>query len=379
MTIETPRYSDVTVAISDVVNYLERTKELYGQDLESRFGLIVGDMRNIVTGVLICLDITESVLDEAIEKGCNLLVTNQPLFVQSLEKITPEGYAGKCAIKAIKHGLAIYVFNTNLDYLGYGASHRIASLIGLQEIQPIVPKTEKLCKLTTFVPSYAEKHVIESLYRVGAVLETQNLAGHLSSVVTRVGYATNPSYLSDCHAGSKLEVSQENQLTFIVPIHFVERVLQILLHVHPYKKVVYYLEQIEVTVESMGTGVIGVLPVALPSKYFLKYVKTKLTLSYLQHTSYCDQLIKTVAIYAGNGGWMLAEVLNKQIDAFVTTGLLYEQFLEANGNTLLVDIGYYATRLGVKKLILALLSKEFNNIVVLRCKTITNPVHYIND
>ncbi|ROT47220.1 Nif3-like dinuclear metal center hexameric protein [Candidatus Cardinium hertigii] len=376
MTIAAPRDSDSTIVVSDVVNYLEQVVQLHYQNTLVKSGLIVGDMCNIVTGILICLDITEIILDEAIEQGCNLIITNQPLLLQPVDKITPESYAGKCVIKAIRHGLSIYIFNTNLDHLGSGASHRIANLMELQNIQPIIPKKEIVYKLTTFVPSHVEKHLIETLYRVGAVLAAHNLAGHVSSIPTKVSYATEPSCSSN-FVGSKFEISQESQLTFIIPMHFREKIIQTLLHAHPYEKVTYYVEQIEVTVENMGSGVIGILPIELPAKYFLKYVKTKLTLSYLQHTNYLDQPIKKVAIYAGNGGFLLETVLNKNINTFITTGLQYEQFLAANGKTLMVDIGHYATRLGVKKLILALLSKEFNNIVVLRCKTLTNPIHIL--
>jgi putative NIF3 family GTP cyclohydrolase 1 type 2 len=86
-----------------------------------------------------------------------------------------------------------------------------------------------------------------------------------------------------------------------------------------------------------------------------------------------------VAIYAGIGHRLLQEVLDAKIDAFITTGVHYQDYLEASGRMLLLDIGYHATQLGLKKVIVAILSKEFNNIVILRCKTTTNPIHYINN
>lgn len=372
---EALRYSDTAVAISNVINYLEQKVQLPRQNSVALSRIVVGDIDHIVTGILIALDITEAVLDEAIEKGCNFIIVNQPIFIEPLAQIIPESYVGRCVIKAIKHELTIYVFNTNLDHLGRGASHRIANLIELQEIHPIIPHKVILYRLTTFVPPHAEKHLIQSLCQVGAVLATQNL----TSVAVNVHYGAGSEPLSHFPAGSKLEFSQESQLNFILPTPCRERIIQTLLQVHPYEKVTYYLEQVEVVVNNMGSGVVGTLPIELPEKYFLKYIKTKLALSYLQHTNYFDQPIKNVAVYAGSGGWLLKEVLSKKIDAFITTGLQYEQFLEANGKTLLIDIGYHTTRLGLKKLILALLSEEFNNIVILCCKTITNPVHYIND
>lgn len=370
-----PKYNDTSVTISDVVNYLEQKVPLQSQHHVTTPHIVVGDVTHIVTGILIALDITEAVLDEAVEKGCNFIVVNQPIFIDPLAQVIPENYAGKCVIKAIKHQLTIYVFNTNLDHLGRGVSHRITNLIELQEMRPIIPHKAVLYRLTTFVPLHAANHLVQSLCQVGAVLATQNL----TSVAAPVHHAAYSAHLSDFTAGSDLEFSQESQLSFILPTPYKEQIIQTLLQVHPYEKVTYYLEQIEAIEDNMGSGVVGTLPIELPEKYFLKYIKTKLNLSHLQHTNYFDRPIKNVAVYAGSGGGLLKEVLSKKIDAFITTGLQYEQFLEANGKTLLIDIGYHASRLGLKKLILALLSKEFNNIVVLRCKTITNPIHHIND
>ncbi|MCT4697183.1 Nif3-like dinuclear metal center hexameric protein [Candidatus Cardinium sp. TP] len=361
MTIKAPRYSDTVVTIADIINCLEQKVQLSQHSIATS-GVVVGDIGNVVTGILIALDITEALLEEAVEKGCNFIIVHQPIFVEPLAQIIPESYAGRCVIKAIQHALTIYVFSSNLDHLGRGTSHRMANLIELQQTRPIMPHKVMLYRLTTFVPPHATKPLMQALCQVGALLATQNLTG-----------------VAACAADARLEFAQESQLAFIVPMPCKEQIIQTLLHVHPYEKVTYHLEQVEVIVNSTGSGLLGTLPIELPAKYFLKYIKTKLTLAHLQHTNHFDRPIKNVAVYAGSGGWLLKEVLHKKIDAFITTGLQYEQFLEANGKTLLIDIGYHATRLGLKRLILALLSKEFNNIVILRCKTITNPVHHIND
>ncbi|WP_339044192.1 Nif3-like dinuclear metal center hexameric protein [Cardinium endosymbiont of Tipula unca] len=384
MKIESPTCSDTAISISDIVHYLEQTIQLCSEHTLFQFGLVVGNPQKTVTGILICLDITEELLDEAIEKKCNFIITNQPLLTNALHQVTPESYAGRCMIKAIQHNLAIYVFSTNLDHLGDGSSHRIANFLELQEMQPIVCEKQTLYKLTTFVPPQAEKDLINSLCQSGAMVHSQGFSGHLSTTPVGARYRTDSYGLVSNGTGTNLEILEETQLTFMLPTPCKDKVVQVLLHAHPYKKIPYYLESVETVVENRGSGVIGTLPVELPAKYFLKYVKTKLNLANLQHanvyhTNMSDKPIKTVAVYAGNGSQLLSKVLDKQMDVFITTGLQYEQFLEASGKVLIIDIGYYAARLGVKKLILALLSKEFNNIVILRCKTITNPIHYIND
>ncbi|TDG95732.1 hypothetical protein CCPUN_00160 [Cardinium endosymbiont of Culicoides punctatus] len=381
MEIEDMAYSNL-IPISEVVHYLEQTIRLCSHHDLYQSGLVVGNMQNIVTGILICLDITEELLDEAIEKNCNFIIANQPLLIDPLHKITPETYAGKCVIKAIRHDLAIYIFGTNLDYLGSGASHRIAKFLELQDTWPIICEKQILYKLTTFVPFQAKKDLIATLSGEGALLNNENVMDHLSDALVKGG--SESELFTNWNTRLSLEKVEEIQLTFTFPVVYKEKVIQALLRAHPYRKVSYYLEPIETIVENRGSGVIGTLPVELPAKYFLKYVRTKLNLVNFQfanthHTNISEKPIKVIAIYAGNGSQLLNNALDKQVDVFITTGLRYEQFLEASGRLLMIDIGYYAVRLGIKKLILALLSKEFNNIVILRCKTITNPIHYIND
>ena len=90
-----------------------------------------------VRSILVCVNVTEKVLDEAVEKGCNLVIANHPIYIRSLV-ITPAYHGERCIIKAIKHNLSIYVIHNNFDALGDGMSSRFASLIGLEDLHPIV-------------------------------------------------------------------------------------------------------------------------------------------------------------------------------------------------------------------------------------------------
>lgn len=287
MNTERKGSADSGVLVSDVVHFLEEIVSLNSADSLKGVGLVVGDRSSTVTGILVCLSVTEEVLEEAIEKDCNLLVASYPICPCSLERITPESYRGRFVIKAIHNRVSIYILNGHLDHLGFGPSHRIADLIGLTELKPLIVHPPSAYKLPPPLPTHHALH--------------------------------------------------------------------------------------------KGRGLMGVLPVGLPTKYFLKYVKTKLNLLHLQHTRELDEPIKKVAIYAGSDHWLFQKALDEKIDAFIATGFRYQDFLEANGRMLLLDIGHHATQFGLKKLIVALLSKEFNNIVVLRCKTATNPVYYTSN
>ena len=354
--------SNSSTIVSDIVNYLEQTvPPLVDTAIKGRIGFIVGNLLDTVRSILVCVNVTEKVLDEAVEKGCNLVIANHPIYIRSLV-ITPAYHGERCIIKAIKHNLSIYVIHNNFDALGDGMSSRFASLIGLEDLHPIVFTKEEIYKLTTVVPAHAEQSMIASFYQSGVVTVTGNPAGHMSMV-----------------ANSGDGGLQERIITFFIPVCFKEKAIQLLFHVHPYEKVIYYVEPLEMMSKNKGRGLIGKLPIELPAKYFLKYIKTKLGLMRLKHTCEIDFTVKTVAVYAGVGDFLLEKIYNKGIDAFITAGLQYDHFLEAKGKILILNVDRHAAWVGVKKRIIALILKEFNNITMLRCQTVTNPIHYIND
>ena len=113
------------MTIQDVTNYLESIAPLQYQEGYDNAGLIVGDDKNVISGVLVCLDSTEEIIDEAIERKCNLIVAHHPIVFSGLKKITGNNYVERTIIKAIKHDIAIYAIHTNLDNVLNGVNEMI--------------------------------------------------------------------------------------------------------------------------------------------------------------------------------------------------------------------------------------------------------------
>lgn len=93
-----------------------------------------------LTGVLVCLDITEQVIDEAIEKNCNMVVSHHPLIFQPLKRVCGQTYQQRCVAKAILAGITLYSAHTNLDNARGGVNHIIASMLGLNNLQWLEPR-----------------------------------------------------------------------------------------------------------------------------------------------------------------------------------------------------------------------------------------------
>ncbi len=118
-----------------VFDALEQYAPLPLQDSYDNAGLQIGlTAEQEVAGALLCLDVTEAVIDEAERMGCNLIVAHHPLLFRGLKSITGRSYVERCVVKAIQKGIGIYAAHTNLDNAEGGVNYRIAEKIGLASL-----------------------------------------------------------------------------------------------------------------------------------------------------------------------------------------------------------------------------------------------------
>ena len=118
-----------------VLDALEQYAPLPLQDGFDNAGLQIGlTAEQEVTGALLCLDVTEAIIDEAEREGCNLIVAHHPLLFHGLKSVTGKSYVERCVIKAIQKGIGIYAAHTNLDNAQGGVNYRIAEKIGLTNL-----------------------------------------------------------------------------------------------------------------------------------------------------------------------------------------------------------------------------------------------------
>lgn len=128
------------MTIGSIIDALEGFAPLPLQDDFDNSGLQIGLTETETTGALLCLDVTEEVVYEAIELGYNLIVSHHPLIFTPLKHITGASYIERCIILAIKHNIAIYSAHTNFDNLLFGVNREIADIIGLSPMGAILSK-----------------------------------------------------------------------------------------------------------------------------------------------------------------------------------------------------------------------------------------------
>lgn len=126
--------------LAEIISLLEQSAPLDYQESWDNAGLQVGQPDSEVSDILLCIDVTEQVLDEALESGCQLVVSHHPLIFHGLKTLRGGSSVERCVMKAIKHDIAVYSAHTNMDnWLQGGVNARIARKIGLEHCEPLVP------------------------------------------------------------------------------------------------------------------------------------------------------------------------------------------------------------------------------------------------
>lgn len=180
--------------IKDILSTLESIAPPHLQESYDNAGLIVGDPEAAVTGVLFCLDSTEAVVNEAVEKGCNLVVAHHPIVFRGLKRLNGANYVERTVMQAIRQNVAIYAIHTNLDNVYHlGVNTKIAEKLGLTKTRILAPKPGQvdigaglLGELPTVVPEMEFLQNVKKNLRATCVRHTA-LRGKLVRTVAVCG------------------------------------------------------------------------------------------------------------------------------------------------------------------------------------------------
>ena len=363
------------IRVKDITKSLEQWAPLNYQESYDNSGLIIGDPNGQVEQILITLDVTESVIKEAITHGCNLIVAHHPLIFKGVKKINQKHWVDRCITLAIKNEIAIYAIHTNLDNVHTGVNRKIAEKLDLNNPQILAPKTGTLQKMITFIPIENTEKVLKAMYDAGAgqIGEYDHCSFRVTGTGSfRPGEGTNP------HIGeaNKDEFVEENRVEIIFPSERANNILAALQNAHPYEEVAYYLSNLENINQEIGSGMIGELNEAMDISDFMIYLKEKMELKMIRHTRLVKDKVRKIAFCGGSGSFLLPKAINRQADVFITGDFKYHDFFEADDRIIIMDIGHYESEVFTKDLIYAELSKKFANIALRLSEVNTNPVQY---
>lgn len=365
----------MTPTISEITSHLENLAPPSLQEPYDNAGLLTGKPEWPCTGVVCCLDAIEAVVDEAIEKQCNLIVAHHPIIFSGIKKINGKNYVERTIIKAIKNDIALYAIHTNLDNVRSGVNEKMAAQLGLKNLNVLAPKAGQLKKLYFYVPASFAEDVMTALFKAGA----GTIGNYSECSFSVAGTGTfKPGKAATPFSGQKNIRSQEPELKveILFPAWLQTTMTQTLKENHPYEEVAYEIITLENYHQDLGSGLTGELPVPLSAPEFLQKLKDSFGLKMLKHTATNGKTIKKVALCGGAGSFLIKTAIASKSDAYITSDIKYHEFFDAENKILITDIGHYESEQFTIELLATHLEKKFPNFAVLKTGVNTNPVSY---
>jgi dinuclear metal center YbgI/SA1388 family protein len=362
--------------IADLMRYLSEIAPFSLQESYDNSGLIYGNPANPISGLLISLDLTEEVLDEALSKKCNVVLSHHPVIFSAFKRLDINSSTHRVLVRAIKNDIAVIAFHTNLDNSSPGISSAMAEKLGLMGGRPLSKSTSKLKKLAVFVPDSHLADVRMALGKAGA----GRIGNYDFCSFTYSGTGTfrpGPNARPYIGAAGELTYVPEQKLEVIFPEYIRENVMKALREAHPYEEIAFDLFDLDLPDPNTGFGWMASLPEPLSPSGFLDRIKAVFKTPAIRFSNVAEtKIIKKVAVCGGSGAFLISAALREGADALVTADLKYHQFFEAENNLLLADIGHFESEIHFIEQMDSEIKKKMPNFAVHLSGVNTNPVHY---
>ncbi len=362
--------------LSEITSYLNSQIPLSLQENYDNCGLLIGNLNDEISGALICLDITEKIMDEAIEKNCNLIISHHPLIFTGIKSLTGSSGIERLVIRAINEKIAVFAVHTNLDNHYEGVNQFLCSKLGIVNTEILKPMPDKLRKLVTFCPSSHAGQIRDALFQAGA----GQIGNYDSCSYSTEGEGTfralpgaNP-FVGEL---GKLHIEPESRIETIFPPYLESAVITALKQAHPYEEVAFDIYPLANLHHRIGAGMIGNLPQAVDPEEFLLFVKKILNLGCIRHTNLKNKKIQRIAICGGSGSFLINDAMSCNADIYMTGDIKYHDFFIPENKMILADIGHYESEQFTKELIYTFLNKKFTTFALFISGTNTNPVNYL--
>lgn len=363
--------------IRELINVLEQAAPTAYQESYDNAGLLTGSSTWNCKGVLVTLDCIEATVEEAIQKGCNLIVAHHPILFKAVRQLTGKDYIQKTLIKAIKADIAIYAIHTNLDNVLAGVNKKIADLLELQDQRILAPKAGLLSSLVTFVPTADAEKLRQAIFAAGG-----GQIGHYSNCAfTATGTGTflpEPGAHPAIGTVGAAQSVVEDRIELIFPSHLQQTIIQALLQAHPYEEVAYYIQPLSNAYKDVGSGLVGRLMQPTDIHRLFERIKKRFGVKVIRHTTLPDgnKEVQTIALCGGAGSFLTKAAIAAGADLYITADVKYHEFFDADSQIVLADIGHFESEQYTTELLFDILAQNFPTFAILKSEYCTNPVLY---
>lgn len=355
---------------------MEEFAPLALQESYDNSGLIVGNPEMEIKSALLTLDTTEDIVEEAIQKGANLIISHHPIIFGGLKKITGKTYVERTIIKAIQNNIAIYASHTNLDNADKGLNSILCEKLALKNCVSLQAIPGVLKKLVCYVP-HSEAHTVrQAIFNAGA--------GHIGNYSNcsfntvgngsfKAGENTNP-YVGE---KGKIHFEDETRIETVYPAYLQNAIISSMIEAHPYEEPAYDIYNLENYYDIAGSGKIGELEHKTDEIEFLEKIKSVFEAQHIKYTALRGKKIKKVALCSGSGSFLLKNAILQKADIFISGDFKYHDYFNAENKIVIADVGHYETEQYTKELFYRKLKEKFSKFACFFSEINTNPIKYL--
>jgi len=364
------------MTVQEIVKPLEELAPYHLQESYDNAGLLIGKPQMEISKILITLDVTEAVLEEAMAKGCGLVIAHHPLIFKGLKSLTGKNTVERMVEAAIKNDIAIYAIHTNLDNVDTGVNAILCKKLNLIKPQILEPKKHLLRKLVVFCPVEDAKKVRLALFSAGAghIGDYDSCSYNTTGEGSYRGSEETHPYVGE---KGKLHFEKEIRIETIYPVYKEQQIIDAMIKEHPYEEVAYDIYFLGNAFDKTGAGMIGSLEKPENAKSFLERVKKTTKTGCIKYSGNIDRKISRVAVCGGAGSFLIGKAKKAGADIFITGDVKYHDFFEAEDNLIIADTGHYESEQFTKELIYSILIEKFPTFAVLISEVNTNSVNYL--
>ncbi len=356
----------MSISCREIVEYMEELAPARLAEDWDNVGLLLGNKDQEIHKILVCLDVTGEVIEEAVNKKADLIISHHPFIFKGMKRIVENDFKGECIYKLIRNGIGVYSAHTNLDFAEQGLTGYLSGILGLKDVKNLRDyRPEKLFKVAVFVPEDSTEKVRESMTGAGA-----GWIGKYSdcSFIVKGTGTFRPLEGTNPYIGSEgeLEEVDEYRIETIVPADKLKIVLKAMLDAHPYEEAAYDVYPLEISMNKYGYGKVGMLEGPRKLKDFIEDIKKVLNVSNVRVIGYKDKMVKKIAVFNGSYDNGILRDIQDEIDVLVTGDVKYHDARDMIDNGMcVIDAGHFGTENVVVKLLLEKLKSRFKDVEII--------------
>lgn len=350
--------------IKEVLDFLEKKYPLSYQEDFDNCGVQCGDKNREITGALVCFEMSDETIDEAIARGANLVISHHPLLLRrGICKIEPTDRVGRILCKALEHKMVLYSMHTNLDSAPGGVNDVFADKLNLQDVRVLEPQSTGLQKIAFFVPKSHSQMVQDALFEVGC-----GKLGDYDHCAYKLQGEGCFCPAADAHPfigkPGKLETVEEERIELVFPAFLQKKAVEALYRTHPYEEPAFDIYKLENLSRKVGLGRVGTLPEPVDAQEFLHSLKDIFGVKMVRYYGDLQKPVQKIAVCGGSGSSLIGLARVAGADVFVSGDIKYHDFHTADKKMLIADIGHLESEQFIKEIIFNEIKENFVTFAV---------------